>query len=82
MVGLQQPPTLDNNVALLMMLQFVDEIGEAFGDAHERVEADDAALRPTRAPRIPWRFVGFQQLAQCASAVDTLPVIHLKYRWY
>lgn len=43
LVGLQQPPTLDNNVALLMMLQLGDEIGEAFGEAHERLEADDRA---------------------------------------
>ena len=49
LVGLQQPPTLDNNVALLMMVQLVDEIGEAFGNAHERLEADEAALQPTRA---------------------------------
>jgi len=48
LVGLQQPPTLDNNVALLMIVQLVDEIGEAFGDAHERLEADEAALRPDR----------------------------------
>ena len=46
LVGLQQPPTLDNNVVLLMMVQLGDEIGEAFGEAHERLEADDAALRP------------------------------------
>jgi len=51
LVGLQRPPTLDNNVALLMVVQLVDEIGEAFGDAHERLEADDAALRPARATR-------------------------------
>jgi hypothetical protein len=46
LVGLQQPPTLDNNVALLMMVQLGDEIGEAFGEAHARLEADDVALRP------------------------------------
>jgi Family of unknown function (DUF5677) len=46
LVGLQQPPTLDNSVALLMMVQLGDEIGEAFGEAHERLEADDSALRP------------------------------------
>lgn len=46
LVGLQQPPTLDNNIALLMMVQLVDEIGEAFGQAHKRLAADDASLRP------------------------------------
>ena len=51
LVGLQQPPTLDNNIALLMTVQLVDEIGEAFGDAHGRLDADEAALRPTRATR-------------------------------
>jgi hypothetical protein len=35
LVRLQQPPTLDNNVALLMMVQLVDEIGEAFGELVE-----------------------------------------------
>jgi len=51
LVGLQQPPTLDNNVALLMMVDLVDEIGEAFGQAHERLEADEAASRPARTGR-------------------------------
>jgi hypothetical protein len=51
LVELQQPPTLDNNVVLLMMVQLVDEIGESFGQAHERLEADETALRPARAGR-------------------------------
>jgi hypothetical protein len=51
LVGLQQPSTLDNNVALLMMVQLGDEIGEAFGAAHERLEADDAPLRPVLCDR-------------------------------
>jgi hypothetical protein len=29
-----------------MTVQLVDDIGEVFGSAHERLEADDAALRP------------------------------------
>jgi len=28
-----------------MIVQLVDEIGEAFGQAHERLAADDASLR-------------------------------------
>ncbi len=51
LVELQQPPTLDNNVTLLMMVHLGDEIGEAFGAAHERLEADETALRPARAGR-------------------------------
>jgi hypothetical protein len=46
LAGLQQPPAFDNIVALLMIVQLVDEIGEAFGSAHARLEADDAAIRP------------------------------------
>ena len=45
LAGLQQP-TLDNNVALQITVQLVDEIGEAFIQAHERLAADDASLRP------------------------------------
>ena len=39
-------PTLDNNIALLMLSQVVDEIGEGFGQAHKRLEQDEASLRP------------------------------------
>lgn len=46
--GLQ--PTLDNIVALHMILQLVDEIGVAFGQAHDRLAADEASLRPDAKP--------------------------------
>jgi len=49
--GLQQP-MLDNNVALQMIVQLVDEIGAAFGQAHERLAADEASLRRDQ-PRVP-----------------------------
>jgi Family of unknown function (DUF5677) len=38
LAGLQ--PTFDNDVALQMIVQLVEEIGEAFGQAHERLAAD------------------------------------------
>jgi len=49
LAGLQQS-TLDNIVALQMIVQLVDEIGEAFGEAHERLAADEASIRPTPIP--------------------------------
>jgi hypothetical protein len=47
--GAAAAPTLYNNVALLMMVELGDEIGEAFGETHERLEADEAALRRSEA---------------------------------
>jgi hypothetical protein len=44
LAGLQ--PTLDNNVALQMIVQLVEEIGAAFGQAHERLATDDSSQRP------------------------------------
>jgi len=38
--------TLDNNVALQMIVQLVAEVAEAFGQAHERLAADEASVRP------------------------------------
>jgi hypothetical protein len=46
LLGLQQAPTLDNNVGLLMMVQLGDEIGDAFIQAHERLVADEASIGP------------------------------------
>ena len=37
-------PTMDNNVALLIIAELVNEIGEAFGHAHERLEEDARAF--------------------------------------
>src|ERR1019366_1494949 len=41
-LGMLQP-TLDNNVALHMIVQLVHEIAEAFSQAHERLVSDDAS---------------------------------------
>jgi hypothetical protein len=44
LVGVQGMPPIDSTVALLMLVQLSAEIGESFGEAHERLQADDGAL--------------------------------------
>lgn len=38
--------TLDNNVALQVIVRLVAEVAEAFGQAHERLAADEASVQP------------------------------------
>jgi hypothetical protein len=40
-------PTLDNLVALKIIMQIVDEFGEAFGQAHAHLEDDAAQVGTT-----------------------------------
>lgn len=72
LAGLQQPPTLDNNVAPVMMLQRVDEIGEAFGEAHERLETHDAALRPSILMRVFESLMRVFESTVCAAVQSPL----------
>jgi hypothetical protein len=44
-------PTLDTNVDIRMISALAQEIGDAFGDAHERLTRDEAARQATERPQ-------------------------------